>query len=343
MQKATVIYSGFSPSRVEERIQLADDDTVMSAGLVAAALGKLGYKTSLKEILPEHLDEVGKIKSDLIFNLCEWAGRDYHLGVRVIEILEEQGNLFVGASSENFIWGAEKQLMKKLFDKHAIPTPRWFVYEGGPLKLPKNFPFPAIVKPAWEHSAIGISQNSVVWDSPALERKAKQIWEKFKQPILVEEFMDGDEYQVTVLERQGKPWVLQPAELVYQKADGFVPLLTFEEKWEEDCPEDDLSEIREFSGSPAVGAEIKTICARAFAKLKCRDFIRIDMREKNGRLYLLEVNVNPGLDWDPYYSMTISAKAAKMNFEDLVDAIVSSAKSRIPNQLNKRYESSSFV
>ncbi len=337
--KVSVIYNSFSPSKVEAVDQIADDDTEDSAVQVSAALKGLGYEVDLLEVLPDKIADIANISADVIFNLCEWSGHDFPLGVEVIKTLEASGKIFTGGSSDNYLWSSKKELMKKLFDDNNLPTPGWFLYEQKGA-IPNDFVFPAIVKPAWEHCAIGLDQHSVVSDQTALEKQLKTMSSKYQEPLIVEEFLEGDEYQVTVLEKEGHPWVLAPAEIVYSQLGGLLPMLTFNGKWLEGAPEGEISELRIFSRGPSLKKEIETIAANAFIRLACRDFVRIDMRESQGKVFILEVNVNPGLDWDMDYSMTLSAQNEGLNFKNLVNAIVQSALLRHDKVANSSIPSS---
>ena len=185
--------------------------------------------------------------------------------------------------------------------------------------------FPLIVKPAWEHCAIGVEQQSVVHGYQSLEIRTRAMWEKFRQPILVEEFLDGNEYQVTILEKEGKPWVLPPAEIIYKKIEGLEPLISFSEKWLDNKTEDDMSELKIFQGSQELRDKIERLALSAFIKLDCKDYVRLDLREKGGEVYILEVNVNPGLDWDPNWGVAVAGQAAGLDFAGLLKVIMDSA------------------
>lgn len=309
---------------MEERVQVADDDTLESARAVGLALERLGFGVSLLEVPPGSVGMVGKIKSDLVFNLCEWSGKDFMLGVGVIRVLEEKGITFTGTDAEGYSWDSQKQIMKRKFDRMGIPTPKWFVVEKEVFDIPYRFPLPAIIKPALEHCAIGVSQDSVVFDRIKLKKKVSEMWKRFGEPILVEEFASGKEYQVTVLEKDGRPWVLPASEIVYRSAQGFMPILTFDSKWDERSAEVEMSQIRILRDKKQRSL-ITDMCARAFSLLKCRDYVRFDLREKEGEMLVLEVNVNPGLDFDPEYGLTVSAKAVGMDFQGVVAVIAASA------------------
>jgi D-alanine-D-alanine ligase len=340
MEKITVIFNEYSPSLAEGSNAVTDEHTQTSANLIGDCLSQLGYRVRMQPVSPQRIRAVSKIQDSMVFNMCEWSGKDYHLGVKVIKVLEKSRISFTGADSHTYYWDSKKDLMKKLFRKLSIPTPEWSIYNGGKIKH-KHLKFPVIVKPAWEHCAIGISQDSVCRDINSVERKAIQLWETYKQPIIIEEFVSGNEYQVFVFEKNGRSVVLPPAQISYNKTRGFLPLLTFEGKWG-DGYETKLSQIGEFTGSPTKLTKLKKLAKDAFRKLNCRDYVRFDVREKNGEFYVLEVNANPGLDTEPEYGLSVAAKALNMDITDIVELIVNSAKHRGNIVANKIYDNIPF-
>lgn len=325
MQKVVIIYSAESPSLVDERLLVTQDDTLETVNLVGKTLRQLGYEVEIKPVFPSAIQDVRKIKSDLVFNLCEWTGKDYVFGVEVLKILERNKIPYTGTDARGYRWCSVKQEMKKMFKEFDIPTPKWMVYNGSRVKLARGMKFPVIVKPAWEHCSVGISQESVCENYQSLRLKISGLWKKFKQPILVEEFIDGNEYQVTAVEGNRNPVVLPPAEITFKKVKGFKPLLTFEGRWE-NSSEADLSEVGMFSGNEEKLNKLISLAKKGFRKLECKGYVRFDIREKKGKLYVLEVNVNPGIGWDLSYGMTVSAIAAGLDLGGFISLIVKSAK-----------------
>lgn len=325
MINVAVIYGLTSPSAIDELTKSIDEDSRESALQVGQALSRLGFGTELIEIKPGNLDAVSGINADIVFNLCEWSGLDFALGVGVIERLEKKGVVFTGADSRNFLWGSKKEMMKKMFDQWGFPTPRWGVYSGeSEWSLPEDVLFPVIVKPAWEHCSIGIDSSSVVTDPDSLKIKTSKMWGKYRQPILVEEFIESDEYQVTVLERSGEPWVLPPSIISFTKS-GPLPILTFYSQWLD--PEGPTNaKIRILDKEEKMYSRLGYLCESVFRRFDCRGYVRMDLRERNGEPLLLEINVNPGLEWDMDYGLSLSAVAAGMSWDALVGTIVDSAR-----------------
>lgn len=300
----------------------ADSDTQRSAELVYESLKNLGYETEIRGITKADVDEPKRIKADLVFNLVEWAGLDYVYGVKVINNLEKAGLVYTGSNAWGYALCCDKVAMKNAMGKFGILTPRWQVFgKSQDIKLNAKLKFPVIVKPVYEHCAIGVSQTSVCDNAKSLTLKANELIRTYKQPVLVEEFIQGDEAHVTILEKSGEPWVLPPAMIRWQKRKGFWPILTYESKWVDGNWEDKMSVIEAEELTP----EIERLARLCYLKLGGRGYPRCDMRVAGDKVYVLEINNNPGLDFDPSSGITVSAEAAGLNFEQLIENIVKEA------------------
>ena len=194
----------------------SDMDTQNSAIDAADVLRSEGYEVSLLGIGLDEVPKVKNINDDLVFNLVEWTGKNIDKGTQVIKLLEKKGIPFTGSGSWGFMLSSDKVQMKKEMAKHKIPTPQ--------LK------FPVIVKPAYEHCGIGITQNSIARNEADLRFMIHDLRIKYKQPVIAEEFIKGRELHVTMLEKNGRPWVLPPAEVIFNNPDA---VLSYEMKWDE--------------------------------------------------------------------------------------------------------------
>jgi len=324
LKKITVLYNLPSGNNLD------DLDTQKSALEVAEGLKQAGYVTNLLGITTGEISKVKNIKADLVFNLVEWAGRDYVLGVEVIKNLEAAALPYTGSNAKGYELSCNKVLMKKQLDIVAIPTPKWQIIDNLKPTLPaggfkiENLEFPMIVKPTLEHSAIGISQASVCINELQLKEQVKKLLDIYNQPILVEQYLEGDEAQVTVLEKHGKPWVLPPAVFRYQTKPGYWPINTYEAKWDDTHWEGQMSAWTE-DVDPKLIIEMQDLAKKCYLHLAGRSYPRIDMRINNDRVYVLEVNNNPGIDFDPESGITVSAKKAELDWSGLLTNIVQEA------------------
>lgn len=323
-----VLYSLPTRRARKSSFLITDEDTVVSAQKVAAALKEKGAQVSLVALSQDHIDEtIASLFGDLIINLIDWTGADFSLGLIAMDSLAASGIPVAGADRANFAY-TDKVAMKKALDYHHIPTPKWQIFHTGQEPVSSTFMYPVFVKLAHEHCSVGIEASSLVENPADLIAVVRERISRFGQDVLVEEFVSGREFQVTVMEIDGKIHVLPPAEIIY-KDSGAPEFLSFSERWNEHDP----LYLRSHTVLASLSSEqlqiFKLLCIRTFQELGFHDFTRIDMRyDAKGTLVVLEANPNPGLDDDPQYSMTISANAAGMTFADFIWAIVCAAINR---------------
>lgn len=317
----TVLYNRGSQFELNEEQKITDEDTFKNVLHVNNVLINAGYNTNVVGITPKDINLINKIKSDLVFNLCEWAGKDFPLAVRVIEKLAENKIPYTGADAKSYLWGSDKMLMKKLFIRNSIPTPRYLTMKNKItkelLKKILNLTFPLIMKPAYEHCGIGIRDSSVLRNSENIVNRINDYKKIYQQPIIVEEFIEGREFQVTVLQN-GITKVLPPAEIIFAESEGKEKIYSFGSKWE-DSPEESVYEETIIPNHrEKIVQKIKLLAKKVFLKLKCKGYARLDLRVNEENINVLEVNVNPVLDPDPDYTMTASSHAIGWDYKDLV-------------------------
>ncbi len=324
MSKICVIYN-LPGTSTTTNIEEADDDTKQSAISVYDTLKTCGYELDIKAFSPDEIESVKDIMADLVFNLVEWSGKETELGVRVLKIMEENKMAFTGSGSIGYELSSKKVLMKKKFEEIGIPTPKYQIFDGNYESGAWNFGFPVIVKPAMEHCGIGLTQASVVGTESELRIMNHELWERFKQPILNEEYIDGREMQVTVFEKNGKPWVLPPAEIVFKKIPGVNNILTYDAKWDEKSEDYTRSDIGVVKVDEQLQKEIEEVCTRVYQEMDGRDYPRVDMRIKDGKIYVLEINNNPGMGFDTESGIGLSARAVGFNYATMLTHIVENA------------------
>jgi D-alanine-D-alanine ligase len=193
--------------------------------------------------------------------------------------------------------------------RHGIPTaPYQILYTG--LEL-VTVPLPAIVKPLSEDCSLGINQNSVVCDVAALRKQVAYILRVYRQPALVEMFLDGREFSVSVW-GNGVAHVLPIGEVDFSNCpDGRWLVDDFEAKWS-----NRFAAIYPALVDSGLVTSIRQIALAAYKTMGCRDYARVDMREKDGRLYVLEVNPNPCLSTSGGFAR--AARAAGYDYAKMV-------------------------
>jgi D-alanine-D-alanine ligase len=263
----------------------------------------------------------------LIFNWCEELPSIPHSSALVAQILEDLGFTFTGADSQSLSFSQDKRLVKERLDRHQLPTPQWQVCLSNDVNGWDCFP--AIVKPAFEHSSYGITRDAVVQSPEELAERVHYIVNTFGQPTIVEEFIDGPEFHVTVL-GNGAVQALPPVEIDFSVfSDVKDRLCTYESKFDPQSVSYKLVEPR----LPAHLTEhehiiLKDIAEAAYRVTGCRDYARLDIRMRDSLFYILDVN--PNANNGPDTSMALAAEAVGLSYGRFSSLIVNLAARRHP-------------
>lgn len=324
MMDIKVIYSSGGDFSNSNDQKVTDVETVRVAKKVVRVLKTSGHTARLMKIEPKKIKTVAKIKADVVFNLCEWTGKDSHLGIEVLKELETQKIPYTGATSESDLLSCSKIAMKEMFNKHKILTPKWVSFIPGDTKKTINqkiskLSFPIIVKPAFEHCGVGINYKSVIRTKKDSIRRVEKMLSDYGEPIVVEEFIEGREFTTTVIKNH-EVHIFPPAEVIFNTKHQ-DKVLSFETKWHQG-KDTYGSKILE-GGDLSDG--LKKSSKKIFDKLVKKGYVRIDFRVRGKKIYVLEFNVNPSLLPEECYGLTVSTEAAGWNFEKLVNEITNAA------------------
>jgi len=328
--KVAIVYNGPSPSRYtaagEEKAVLG---VLEALAAVYNALVELGYSVSrVPLVLPleSARNDLEQLKADLVFNLFEGFPGYPETEALIPELLSARGIPYTGCPAPVLKLALDKAATKKLLKKAGIATADFQVLN--PQTLTRfQLRFPCIVKPRAEDASHGITPESVVSTLPALEKQVAAMCRTYGGDTIVEEFIDGREFNVTVLGNH-ESTVLPPSEIDYSLPPGAPRLLTFDAKWEPGslyfentrvvCPAKIDAEL---------GEQISTLALAVFRLIDCRGYARVDLRlDSQGHLNVIEVNPNP--DICPGSGAARQAEAAGMTYTEFVAKIVSLARER---------------
>jgi D-alanine-D-alanine ligase len=265
---------------------------------------------------------------DLIFNLCDDVDDNSHLEPCVAGLLELLGIRYTGSALWTLALTLSKPWTKALLISRGLRTPGYFVADSPLTARPDRLSFPLIVKPANEDASIGISSASVVRSENQLRKQVDFVLENFRQPALVEEFVEGREVNVGIAGNM-KPQVLPLSEISFSSVPaGAERIVTYRGKWVEDSVEYTMTvPICPAKVDDRLATEIRSMALAAYEATGCHDYARVDFRLKDGEIpYILEVNANP--DIGPGAGLARSARAFGWQYRDLVLNIVEFALER---------------
>jgi len=266
---------------------------------------------------------------DMVFNIAEGRNGKFRES-EIPAILDYLDIPYTGSSTFSLALALNKALTKKILMAENIPTPNFQLFETGREGLNPELKFPLIVKPNCEGSAKGISASNVVRDKDGLYKKINEITTSYKQEVLVEEFIEGKELTVGILEN-GKPTILPILEIDFSTCSASGEFF-YSWRMKEYQGNKDMGLIPQFYCPARLDKETEKLVQDAALKthhvVGCFDISRTDIRlNKDNIPYVLEINPLPGLD--PRESnFPMMAYAAGMKYEDLIEAILMSAYER---------------
>ena len=322
--RVAIVYNKPVPSRYdlrgEEKAVLSVLDSVEA---VHQALLESGYDVvRIPLVLPleQAGEELKSLAVDLVFNLFEGFTGYPETEALVPEVATELGIPYTGCPSAAIMLALDKAKTKATLEKSGIATPRYQVLSPETLST-FHLSYPCIVKPRSEDASHGLSEESVVHEFTSLEKQVRVISSLYGREVLVEEFLDGQEFSATVLGNSGGT-VLPVSEMTYSLPPGMPRILTFAAKWEPDSPYFQGTKVICPAQIPDSERErIANMALAVFWLLCCRGYARVDMRlDGEGRLNVIEVNPNP--DISPGTGATRQAEAAGMSYREFIARIV---------------------
>jgi len=224
---------------------------------------------------------------------------------------------------------------KESFTARGIPTAPYVLVESeDDLATLDRLTYPVFLKPAWEGSSKGIAEANYVADAATARRRAREILTTYRQPVLAEEYLPGDEFTVAVLGNGTEARALPIIRYLFETLpEGALPIMGYEAKWVWDAPGTTFDVLECPARIPTVlSLQIADTALAAARALGCRDWARVDVRlDGDGVPNVVEVNPLPGILPDPGDNSCFpcAARAAGMTYDELIQKVTQIAWRRI--------------
>ncbi len=305
--------------------ETAEFDRGETIDQIEGALRELGYETNRIGHVRQLVQRLAAgDRWDLVFNIAEGL-RGFGRESQVPAVLEAFDIPYTFSDPLVSALTLHKGLAKRVLrDCGVAVTPFCEVARVEEVNQ-VDLPFPLFVKPIAEGTAKGIDGTSKVDDRACLERACRRVIEQFNQPALVEPYLPGREFTVGVTGTGAEAEAVGTLE---------VELLTGAEPHSYTYVNKERCEaLCRFPLAPdSWRRKAEPLAVAAWRALNCRDGGRIDLRaDKDGKLYVLEINTLPGLH--PTHSdLPMACTAIGIPYVELIDRIVTSARARIPRR-----------
>ncbi|HYD15098.1 MAG TPA: methyltransferase domain-containing protein [Hyphomicrobium sp.] len=272
------------------------------------------------------------LRTDLVFNLCdEGFNNDPFKELHVPAMLDALGLPYTGGAPAALAACYDKGLVRAVAMTLDVPVPLETYVRPGDQGATLPSVFPALLKPNTGDSSQGITMDAVVRNEKALLDYLERLRAEFpKRSVLVQEFLTGPEYSVSLIGNPDQGLRALPIlEVDFSKLDPKLPkILGYESKWEPESAYWTQIRYQEASLSEIAQQQLIEHSTRLFERLGCRDYARFDFRaDARGEIKLLEVNPNPGWCWDG--KLNIMAGWQGMRYSELLAQILQAAIERL--------------
>ena len=265
------------------------------------------------------MEALRELEPDAVFNLCESISGDSRLEPLLPMLLEKEGIPFTGSAPLALTIALHKHKAKEILRGRGVPTPESVLVTAASQRV--ELTFPVIVKPAREDASVGIYSESVVSTREALKARIAHVISTYRQPALVERFIEGREIYVSLL---GRPDGAAAQVLPFYEIDfsGLPPdrprIVSFEGKWVESSVEYQGTKPVPCELSRSQAARVTEVARAAFEALELRDYGRVDLRlAADGIPYVIDVNPNCDLS-HAAGGFSRAARAAGLSYDDVV-------------------------
>ena len=310
-----------------------DLDTLAQVQAISESLCRLGHVgvavpctldlAALRETLLE-------CRPQLVFNLVESLGGTDSLSYLASAVLDALGLPCTGNSTEALFTTNHKLLAKRMMQLAGLPTPRWLSEHGsGPDSETAPLGPPCIIKSVWEHSSRGLNDENVLLegDTEWIRSSLREFTARTGRPHFAEQFIDGREFNVPMLDGPDGPQILPVGEMDFSSFPADKPrIIGHRAKWHESSfeyhntprsfhfPEHDRPLVEDLK-------RLALDCWRLFG---LQGYVRVDFRvDLAGRPWILEINTNPCLSPDAGYAAALAE--AGLEYDDAIRRIVEKA------------------
>ena len=309
-----------------DAVEVAEFDKPETIDAIEHAILRLGHEVDRIGKLDRLIARLGRGERwDLVFNIAEGLQGPTRES-QVPALLEAYGIPCTFGDSLCLALCLHKGYCKHILRSHRIPTPRFAVVEDADYDFADDtLTYPLFAKPVAEGTGKGVSPRGKAMNPDELRDICLDLLARFKQPVLVEEFLPGREFTVGILGGGATARVLGVME-VELLVEAEPEVYSYENK---DKYEDRVNYCLPVS-DPEV-REAASIALAAYRALGCRDAARIDVRsDARNQPQIMEINPLAGLN--PRHSdLPILCRLQGIGFDQLIADILTSAIARIRN------------
>jgi len=294
---------------------------------VLNAIQRMGYSVSLSICsTQEDLDAVAARQPELVILAVKYIPVENGDNIWLSSYFSKCGINYTGSSREVLEFDSNKVLAKThLIHKGINNTAQYFLAIPGQFKREKDLPisFPLFLKPLDAANGNGIDDLSFVTNFTEYKNKVNLLYNTFKQPVLVEQYLDGREFTVAVIKTRNDELSVSAVEIIPPESSNGLRILGAQAK------KDDTEKIVRIRESD-IKEKVSALAIQAFNALGVRDFGRIDIKtNEKGECFFMEANLVPGMTYSTSYFPQACDISQGFSYDKVVALILARGLARI--------------
>lgn len=269
------------------------------------------------------LAAVIKRKPDLVIIAVKYIVLENGQYLWLSEYFENQDVRFTGSPRHILAYDSNKVSAKKMIAANDIKTANFFLASPHEYEDEQALPlaFPLFIKPLDSANGNGIDVNSLVHDFEHFQQKIQQLYDEYAQPILVEEYLEGKEFTVAVIENH-ENLIISAVEIIPPEEDG-LRILGAKVKTGN-------TEVLQIISDPAILSKVIDIAEKSFQALGAKGFGRIDIKmDTRGDCHFIEANLVPGMKKGSSYFPQAYAMNSRLDYDEVVGHMIQGAVDRV--------------
>lgn len=273
-----------------EKLEESGFGTIETCNNILHSINSIGHSATLDicQTMQDLMDVV-KRKPDLVILAVKYIITEDGEIIWLSEFFLENGINFSGSTRDALVFGSDKVLAKAYLKEKGINTPRYFTAVPGEYKRDYDIPFnyPLFLKTINSENINDIENSSFVNNFTEFEAKVSSLYSLHKSAVLVEEYLDGQEFSVSIIKAKGGDMLVSAIEVVAPKVEKNRMNIYKE------IEKDNIKKLIKIEDE-VIKNRVKNLAIDAYIDLDIRDFGQIDINTNNsGHCFFMQANLLP--------------------------------------------------
>lgn len=293
--------------------------TLNACNSVLDSIVKMGHIVDLRVCKSlEDLENVVQRKPDFVILAVKYIAIENEENIWLSEYFTKNNINYSGSSRETLKFDSDKILAKTFLRSKGINTAKYFTALPGEYKSTFSLPigYPLFLKPLDAGNGNGIDSLSIVNNFVEFQSKVLSLYEMFATPVLVEEYIDGQEFSVAIIQTKDSNLLVSALEVIAPESTKVLRNLG------EKIKKDD-AEVFKKTEDNFLMDRIKTLAIDAYIDLGIRDYGLINIKSnKYGHCFFIGVNLVPDMENGSSYFPIACEMAHDLSYDHVIGLIL---------------------